>query len=158
MLTRPSGSSSASPSPDSLAAWRSFLEAHARVTDELSRELREAEGMPLSWYDVLIQLSEAEDHRLRMQALADAVLLSKSGISRLVDRMERAGLVRRVVCETDRRGTMAELTDEGWQRLRATAPTHLDGVRRRFADLLAPDEVEVLTRAMQRIAAQARRP
>ena len=157
MLSKPSGSSRSPVAHAHLAAWRAFLEAHARVTEVLGRELREQEGLPLAWYDVLVQLSEADDHRRRMQELADAVLLSKSGLTRLIDRMEREGLVTRVECPTDRRGTLAELTPAGYERLAATAPTHLDGVRRHFTDLLADEEAEILGRALSRIAEQARR-
>ena len=137
-----------------MAAWRSFLAAHRRVIDELSAELREVEDLPLPWYDVLVQLSEAPERSLRMLELADAVMLSKSGLSRLVDRMEEAGLVRRESCPGDARGVMAALTDAGWQRLEEAAPTHVRGVRRCFVDLLAPDETAVLARSLGRVADQ----
>lgn len=152
MTSRSTGSSRSPVAPVRLAAWRAFLEAHAHVTEVLGRELREQEDLPLTWYDVLVQLSEAPDNRRRMQELADAVLLSKSGLTRLIDRMERAGLVRRTECPTDRRGTLAELTDAGYERLAATAPTHLAGVRRHFTDLLDDEEAAVLARALSRIA------
>ncbi|MFA9446829.1 MarR family winged helix-turn-helix transcriptional regulator [Egicoccus sp. AB-alg6-2] len=139
-----------------LAAWRAFLEAHARVTDVLGRELREQVQLPLAWYDVLVHLQEADGHRLRMQELAEAVLLSKSGLTRLVDRMESEGLVQRAACPDDRRGTFAELTPQGLQMLRSTAPTHLRGVDEHFTSLLEDDEVEVLIRALDRIASRAR--
>jgi DNA-binding MarR family transcriptional regulator len=134
------------------AAWRAFLEAHARVTARLERELRDEQGLPLTWYDVLVQLHEADGHQLRMQELADAVLLSKSGLTRLVDRMERAGLVRRAACPSDRRGTFAELTAEGLRTLRRTAPTHLRGVGEHFSQHLDETEAEVLAQALRRIA------
>ncbi|MFP4636630.1 MAG: MarR family winged helix-turn-helix transcriptional regulator [Nitriliruptoraceae bacterium] len=138
-----------------LAAWRAFLEAHARTVEVLSHELRAETELPLTWYDVLVQLSEADGGRLRMQELADAVLLSKSGLTRLIDRMEREGLVRRSRCSDDRRGTFAELTDAGWQRLRDAAPTHLRGVREHFADLLDDAEAAELERLLHRIATAA---
>jgi DNA-binding MarR family transcriptional regulator len=141
-----------------LRAWRAFLEAHARTTERLERELRDEHGMPLAWYDVLVHLHEADGHRLRMQELAGEVLLSKSGLSRLVDRMERAGLVRRAACADDRRGTFAELTDEGREALRRTAPTHLRGVGEHFAAHLTDDEAAVLERALTRIAAASDGP
>jgi DNA-binding MarR family transcriptional regulator len=156
MPSNPAGSSRSPVAPTHLAAWRAFLEAHARVTEILGRELREHEDLPLAWYDVLVQLSEAPDRRCRMQELANAVLLSKSGLTRLIDRMEQEGLVRRAECPTDRRGTLAELTDEGYERLAGTAPTHLDGVRRHFTDLLDDEEAQVLERALGRIAERAR--
>ena len=141
-----------------LQAWRAFLEAHARVTEVLGRELRERVQLPLGWYDVLVHLQEADDHRLRMQELADAVLLSKSGLTRLVDRMESEGLVQRAACPDDRRGTFAELTPQGFELLRSTAPTHLQGVAEHFTSLLDDDEVEVVARALRRIADRAREP
>jgi DNA-binding MarR family transcriptional regulator len=141
-----------------LHAWRAFLEAHARTTERLERELRDEEGIPLAWYDVLVHLHEADGHRLRMQDLAGEVLLSKSGLTRLIDRMERAGLVRRAACSEDRRGTFAELTDEGRQTLRRTAPTHLRGVGDHFAAHLSDEEADVLRRALSRIAEAARDP
>ena len=156
MLSKPTGSTRAPVPARGLAAWRSFLEAHARVSEVLARELRESEGLPLSWYDVMVQLSEADDHELRMQELADAVLLSKSGLTRLVDRMEEAGLVRRRRCPDDRRGTLAQLTEAGYERLRATAPTHLQGIQEHFVDVLTDEEAEVLERALRRIATRAR--
>lgn len=136
-----------------MAAWRSFLEAHRRITDVLEGELRDREDLPLPWYDVLVQLSESPTRSLRMQELADAVLLSKSGLTRLVDRMETAGLVERAPCEDDGRGIMAVLTDAGFDRLRASAPTHAAGVRAHFADRLRPGEAAVLAQALSRIAA-----
>lgn len=142
--------------PAQLAAWRAFLEAHAHTTEILSRELKEEEGLPLSWYDVLVHLHEADDHQLRMQELADRVLLSKSGLTRLIDRMERDGLVLRRACPSDRRGTFAELTPRGLDTLRRSAPTHLRGVRDHFASLLTDEEAEVLESALDRIAAAAR--
>lgn len=141
--------------PAQLEAWRTFLQAHARVIEVLTRELKATEELPLTWYDVLVQLQEAPEHRLRMQELADAVLLSKSGVTRLVDRMERDGLVTRSRCADDRRGTFAQLTDAGRQRLRATAPTHLEGVQRYFTSLLDEDEARTLTELLSRVIAAA---
>jgi DNA-binding MarR family transcriptional regulator len=138
--------------PAQLAAWIAFLEAHARATDRLARELRAEENLPLAWYDVLVQLQEAPDHRLRMQELADAVLLSKSGLTRLIDRMERAGLVRRAACDSDRRGTYAEMTEQGQTTLRTTAPTHMRGVREHFCDLFDDEEAAVLEGLLRRVA------
>lgn len=157
MLSKPTGSARAPVPARGLAAWRAFLEAHARVGEVLTRELKDTEGLPLAWYDVMVQLSEAPGHRLRMQELADAVLLSKSGLTRLVDRMEEAGLVHRAKCPDDRRGTLAELTEHGYTRLRETAPTHLKGVKHHFVDELTDEEAEVLEAALGRIAERARR-
>ncbi len=144
--------------PARLRAWRGFIEAHAHVLGHLSRELDEEEALPLTWYDVLVQLSEAEAHRLRMHDLAARVLVSQSGLTRLVDRMEDAGLVERVRCAEDGRGLNAQLTPAGLETLRRTYPTHLRGVRTWFADLLTDEEADVLAVALDRIAQHARPP
>jgi DNA-binding MarR family transcriptional regulator len=144
--------------PVRMAAWRGFIEAHAHVFSRLGKELQDEEGLPATWYDVLVQLSEAEEHRLRMQELADRVLLSQSGLTRLVDRLERAGLVERSRCTEDGRGTFAELTSEGLETLRRAYPTHLRGVRTWFSDSMTTEEAEVLARVLTRIAAEARPP
>ena len=145
------------PTPDAerLRAWRAFLEAHARVTELLERELKQERDLPLAWYDVLVQLVEADGHELRMQELADAVLLSKSGLTRLVDRMERAGLVARRPCEMDRRGTYARLTEAGVATLRDAAPAHLRGVTAHFGSHLSSDEARLLATALERVVAAA---
>lgn len=134
-----------------LTAWRTFLTAHARLTDVLARELREREGLQLTWYDVLVHLSEAPERRLRMQELAGRVLLSKSGLTRLIDRMEADGLVTRYPCLDDRRGTYAQMTDRGYDTLRRTAHTHLAGIAEHFAALIDDREAEVVIGALGRI-------
>jgi DNA-binding MarR family transcriptional regulator len=141
--------------PAQMAAWRAFLEAHAHTTELLARELKDSQGIALTWYDVLVQLHEADDHRLRMQELAERVLLSKSGLTRLIDRMERHRLVNRSACPSDRRGTFAELTPEGIAMLRRAAPTHLRGVREHFAELLDDDEAAILADLLGRITRAA---
>lgn len=141
------------PSADGLRAWRGFLVAHRRVTAVLASELDDDEWLSLTWYDVLVQLSEAPEHRLRFQELAEAVLLSASGLSRLIDRMEQDGVVRREPCEDDRRGTWAVMTDRGRQRLVTTAPHHLAGVQEHFAGLLSPDEAAILGDVFERVVA-----
>jgi len=133
-------------------AWRSFLRAHALVTRILDAELTAECDLSLGSYEVLIHLSEAPERRLRMTELAERVLLSRSGLTRLVDRMEREGLIRRESCPSDLRGTNAVLTDEGHARLRAAAPVHLRGVREHIVDLLTPDELAVIAGALGRIA------
>jgi DNA-binding MarR family transcriptional regulator len=145
----------ARPDPAQLAAWRLLLEAHATVTELLERELVAERGLPLSRYDVLLNLAEAPGGRLRMQELSASVLLSKSGLSRLVDRMVAAGLVRRERCEDDRRGWFAVLTDQGRSALRRAAPVHLRGIQEHFTRHLAPEEVQVLTAALSRVVAAA---
>jgi DNA-binding MarR family transcriptional regulator len=131
-----------------LGVWRRFLTAHARISRDLGRELEHDVGMPLAWYDVLLQLAEAPERRLRMADLADAVLLSRSGLSRLVDRIQRAGLVRRERSEEDLRSTFTVLTAEGVHRLRAAVPVHLSGVRAHFLDQLDDDRLRALDDAL----------
>ena len=131
-----------------LAVWADFLRAHATITDVLGRELTEATGLPLSWYDVLTQLNGVSDGRLRMQELAAAVVLSKSGLTRLVDRLERDGLVIRTSCPSDRRGTFAAITPAGRAALLAARPVHLDGVARHFGSHLTSVQVTALADAM----------
>ena len=135
-----------------LAAWSAFLRAHARVVRELERELQAEQGMALTDYDVLVQLATAGERRLRMSELADRLLLSRSGVTRLVDRLEAAGLVERVTCDTDRRGQWASLTDAGYARLRTASPTHLRGVASHFLDRLSGEELSALERTLARLA------
>lgn len=127
-----------------LAAWRTFLRAHALLVRRLEGELLAEHDLPMASYDVLVQLSEAPDRALRMTELADRVLLSRSGLTRLVDRMVRDRLVERRACREDARGTLAVLTDEGLETLRRAWPTHLQGVASAVGRL-TPDEVETLT-------------
>ena len=124
-----------------LTAWRSFLRAHATVVRALESELMAEHDLPLASYDVLVQLSEAPDRRLRMTELADRVLLSRSGLTRLADRLEREGLLRREACPSDARGTLAVLTEAGFERLQAAWPTHLRGVQEHVTGRLSPDEI-----------------
>lgn len=137
------------PGDPRLAAWRSFLRAHARVIRRLEHELTMATGMTLSEYDVMVQLALAEERKLRMSELADAVLISRSGVTRLVDRLVSEGLVERVSCETDRRGQWARLTDAGTDRLRAATPVHLRGVAEHFLERLSADDLAALTRMLE---------
>lgn len=139
-----------------LGAWRAFLEAHAFVVGKLATELESERNLPLSWYDVLVQLSEAESNRLRMTELAERVLLSKSGLTRLVDRMCVAGLVERSPDSDDRRGRWVEMTAKGNARLSDAAPIHLRGVREYFTGHLSDEESEIMERALRRIAEAAR--
>lgn len=141
----------ASISPARMSAWRSFLVAHARVTDTLAAELEAETGLPLTWYDVLVQLTEAPEHRLRMQELAHAVLLSKSGLTRLVDRMAAAGLVTREPCLDDRRGTFVCLAKAGTDRLDGASPVHLRGIAEHFTAHLSEPEARQLHGLLGRI-------
>jgi DNA-binding MarR family transcriptional regulator len=131
-----------------LAVWQAFLRAHATLTQVLEAELLEAQDLPLSWYDVLVSLNDAGEGRLRMQELAARVMFSRSGLTRLVDRMTEAGLVAREPCPGDRRGTYAVITTAGRQRLRAASGVHLRGVYEHFARHLDDRDVAALHTAL----------
>jgi DNA-binding MarR family transcriptional regulator len=134
-----------------LAAWSAFLRAHARVVRELEHELQAEQRLALTDYDVLVQLANAPDRRLRMSDLADRLLLSRSGATRLVDRLVSQGLLERVMCDIDRRGQWASLTDAGYDRLRQASPTHLRGVAEHFLDRLTAEELAALERVFTRL-------
>jgi DNA-binding MarR family transcriptional regulator len=139
------------PTRRELAAWRSFLSAHARITRNLETELIARERLSLPEYDVLVHLAENPNRRLRMTELAEAVLLSRSGTTRLVDRLERAGLVCRERAEDDGRGVDARLTSRGLDRLRTASTTHLIGVMRHFVSVVDAGELESLDRTCGRL-------
>ena len=134
-----------------LDAWRSFLHAHARLTRRMDEELQTAHRLSLAEYDALIQLAGSPGRRLRMSALAERVLLSRSGLTRLVDRLEAAGMVRRSACATDARGAEAILTTTGVQRLRTASQTHLAGVQRYFLDVIAADDRAAIKRGLDQV-------
>jgi DNA-binding MarR family transcriptional regulator len=130
--------------PEELAAWRGFLRAHARLTKALDQELMRAHSLSLTSYELLLNLAGSPEGRLRMSELADSVLLSRSGLTRLVDRMERQGLLRRETCARDRRGAYAAITPRGRDLFDTARATHLDGVRERFLSHLSADELRTL--------------
>jgi DNA-binding MarR family transcriptional regulator len=132
--------------------WRTFLRAHAQVMRELERELFADTGMPLGWYDVLLTLAEAPERRLRMAELADRVLLSRSGLTRLIDRLQAEGLVRREPSPDDARGTFTVLTAEGIGRLRRAAPVHLAGIQSHWLAHFNDDELRELGALLRRAA------
>jgi DNA-binding MarR family transcriptional regulator len=138
-----------------VGVWRSFLRAHAHVTRELERELLAEANLPLGWYDVLLQLAEAPGGRLRMADLADRVLLSRSGLTRLIDRLQAEGYVRREPSPDDARGTFTVLTRAGLDRLRGAAPVHLAGIRAHWLEHFSDDELRVLGRWLDRLAPPA---
>lgn len=140
------------PTSSELATWRAFLRAHARITRWLEAELITEQRLSLAAYDVLVQLAEAPERQLRMTELAEAVLLSRSGVTRLVDRLERAGLVCRERADGDGRGVVAVLTDRGLDRLRSAADTHLSGISRHFVSLLGSAELDSLGRTCSQLA------
>jgi DNA-binding MarR family transcriptional regulator len=142
-------------SREQMRVWRAFLRAHAEVTRRLEADLLAEHRLPLASYDVLVQLVESRpEHRLRMTELADRVLISRSGLTRLIDRLEREGLVRREPCESDARGLFAVLTPEGYERLRSATGTHLRGVNDYMLAHIEPAELDVLGEALGRVAGE----
>ncbi len=137
------------------SVWRLFLTAHVRVIDRIEAKLAEAELPPLEWYDVLLTLKEAPEYRLRLSDLADKVLLSRSNLTRLVDRLEKAGLLYRQPCPTDRRGTLAVLTPEGLTMQKRMWLVYAKGIGEYFACHVNDIEVSVLQQVLERILAAA---
>jgi DNA-binding MarR family transcriptional regulator len=135
-----------------MQAWRSLLSAHSKLMSRLDAELQASQGMSVSDYGVLVQLSEAEGGHMRMSELADRLLLSPSGLTRRLDGLVRAGFVNRTRCPTDRRGAFAVLTEAGRARLRQAAPDHVDQVRRNFVDRLTRDQLKALVDALGKVA------
>jgi DNA-binding MarR family transcriptional regulator len=134
-----------------LAAWRGLLRAHSALVRELDVELRADHDLSLHEYEVLLVLAQAPEARMRMSDLAAAVLLSQSGLTRLVDRLAGAGSVERTRCEDDRRGLNAELTGAGRARLEAARPSHLADVRASFLDRFDDAELHVLAGFWERV-------
>ena len=134
-----------------LGAWRGMLVTHSRVIAALDEELEREHGLALGSYEVLLSLSEAPEHSLRMGALADRLLLSRSGLTRLVDRLASRGLVERHSCDSDRRGTYARITAAGLKLFEEARPTHLRGVREHFLTHLAADDLDRLAEVWNRV-------
>ncbi len=148
--TRGSLSQAAPFDPVERRAWRAFLYAHARVAHRLEADLIARNDLPLAEFDVLFQLASAEGSRLRMNELADRIVLSRAGITRLVDRLAADGLVGRVRCESDARGCYAVLTEHGMARLDAATPGHIESVRRFFLERFDRSELELLAGLLER--------
>ncbi len=138
-----------------LAPWRAFLLAHARVSRRLDEELRLEHDLSIAEYDTLLALALAPGRRMRMGPLAERVILSKSGVTRLIDRLVSDELVERSVCLADARGAEAVLTDRGLTRLRQASPTHLRGISEHFLSILGDRDLEVIERSMTAVARQA---
>ena len=141
--------------PEELGAWRGMLEVHAGVTRALDDEMRSEHGLPVSSYEVLMFLAAAPGHRLRMAEIADRVLLSRSGLTRLIDRLVELGYVTRCSVETDGRGAYAELTDAGQAKFRSAAQTHRGGIRRHFLDRLTAGDQAALGDIWKRLRSAA---
>jgi DNA-binding MarR family transcriptional regulator len=144
-----------SPSPERLRGWRLFFESALALGDVLETELEQAVGISQRWYDVLVHLEESPDG-IQMNELAERILYSKSGFTRVVDRMEEEGLVRRARPEHDRRSILVVLTDKGIETMEEARRYHRDGIERHFSQHLTDADVEALTRALAKVSAHAR--
>lgn len=140
---------------DEMAAWRTFLRSAARLFDRLDADLRRSMGLSLADYEILVHLADTPDGALRMTALAGQVLVSRSGLTRRVDRLTDLGLVERRDCPSDRRGVFAVLTTEGRSLLEDAAPVHVAGVRRGFLEPVGPSRRAVLTEALSDVIQRA---
>ena len=133
-------------------AWRAFIIGTTLLTDTLDRELRQAHGLSLGEYEILVRLSESPDRTLRMAQIAESMQHSRSRVTHTVSRMEKAGLIARCAAEGDRRGVEARMTDKGWDLLVEAAPTHVNGVREHFVDLASDAEFATMGRLMNAVA------
>ena len=138
-------------SQDELAAWKGMLRTHRDLVAGLDSQLERDHALPLSSYEVLMVLADSDGGRARMGELADQLLLSRSGLTRLVDRLVRKGWVERTPCDDDARGLYAIITRSGRAKLKAARPAHLDGVRSAFLSKLSDTDLQALTRAWKRV-------
>ncbi|GHA74107.1 MarR family winged helix-turn-helix transcriptional regulator [Streptomyces termitum] len=136
-------------------AWRTFLDVQRMLTHQLERDLQPF-GLTMNDYEILVNLSESPERRLRMSDLATATLQSKSRLSHQITRMENAGLVQRANCESDRRGLYAVLTDQGMATMRQVAPHHVESVRDHFIDRLTPEALDDLHASLKPVAERLR--
>ena len=134
-------------------AWGALLRSHAAVVGRINREMQSERGLPLSWYDVLLSLSRAPAPGLRMQDLAEIVVLSRTRVSRVVDEMEAAELVKRQPNPADGRSSIVVITRKGRTAFRAAAPVYLRGIARHFTDLLSAEELECVRTALLKVVA-----
>ena len=134
-----------------LTGWVTFLRAHAAITRELSAELQREHGLTLHDYEVLLHLARADGSMMRRVDLSKSVLLSASGITRLLEGLERAGFVEKATCQSDGRVSYAKLTDSGRHRLREAAATHVRGVEELFASRYSESELETLAQLLERL-------
>jgi DNA-binding MarR family transcriptional regulator len=132
--------------------WRGWIAASMLLPDRLSRDLQEQHGLTGTDYQILVELSESPERRMRMSTLAERTLMSRSRLSHQVDRMSRAGLVDRQECHSDGRGMFAVLTDLGWKTIVEAAPDHVESVRRYLVDQLTPEEFEAFGEACIKVA------
>ncbi|MDX3854699.1 MarR family winged helix-turn-helix transcriptional regulator [Streptomyces sp. AK02-01A] len=136
-------------------AWRTYVDVKSLLTNQLEKDLQPF-GLTINDYEILVNLSESAERRMRMSDLAGATLQSKSRLSHQITRMEAAGLVRREHCESDRRGLFAVLTDHGMETMQKAAPLHVASVRRHFIDLLSPEALADLSQSLTPVAEHLR--
>ena len=136
---------------DRTTAWSTLLKVHAALVPVLDRELQDSSGLPITWYDVLLELNAAPERRLTMGQLGSVAAVSRTRVSRVVDELVRAGLVARQPNPDDGRSAFAALTPAGRAALRKAAPTYVAAVQREFADHLTAREAEVLARALRKV-------
>jgi DNA-binding MarR family transcriptional regulator len=141
------------PDTSRLEAWIRFLRAHAALTRELSAELVADHGLTLNDYEVLLHLARAPERRMRRVDLAESVLLTASGITRLLEGLERAGFVERVLCDSDRRVAYAQLTEAGLEKLREASRTHIAGIESLFVGRFSDEELATLSALLSRLPA-----
>jgi DNA-binding MarR family transcriptional regulator len=134
-----------------LDAWRSYLQSHASIVRVLDAELVAEHGITARDYEVLLYLAQDADRRLAMSALAERTMLTRSGITRLVDGLVGSGLIERVSCPSDARISYAQLTDEGYQKLRDAGFTHVSSIRRLFLEHFSEDEIDQLASLLSRL-------
>jgi len=140
-----------------MAAWQAFLRASIRLMERLDAEL-EGHGISLADYEILVHLAEESAGELRMTELAARTLVSRSGLTRRLDRLVESGLVERRSCPTDRRGVFAVLTDTGRERLESSAPTHVEGVRRHFISQLRGQDLHALAKSLNAVVESSVEP
>jgi DNA-binding MarR family transcriptional regulator len=138
-----------------LEAWRSYLQSHASIVRALDGELVAEHGMTSRDYEVLLYLAQEPEHKLAMSALAERTMLTRSGITRLVDGLVACGLIERVSCESDARVSYAQLTDAGYEKLRDAGQTHIAGIRRLFFEQFSEEDVEILASLLSRLPGAA---
>lgn len=136
--------------PTEMKAWRSYIIASRRLLDALDNDLV-GHDLSLPDYEILAQLSDAPDRRLRMSELAEITLLSRSRLSHRMKVMEKAGWVKRVACPSDKRGYFAVMTPKGWKAIVAAAPDHVESVRTRFVDHLSKEDQVIVARIFSQI-------
>jgi DNA-binding MarR family transcriptional regulator len=134
-----------------LEAWRSYLQSHSSIVRELDAELVAAHGMTTRDYEVLLYLAQAPDRKLPMSVLATSTMLTRSGITRLVDGLVEAGLIERVSCQSDARVSYARLTDVGYAKLRDAGCTHIASIQRLFLEHFSPQEIDQLASLLSRL-------